>query len=226
MPTVSLKAIITPIPKSSSKDPYVPLNFIGISLLSCVGKGFSGIINVTVVNYFEENGIYEDEENGIRKHRSCEDHIFVLAFIIKNGMSEYREKFCAFIDMQNAFDWIDHDLLFYKLLKYNINGNIYICIKALYNSAITCVKVNKYVTDWFTIGSGVRQGDSLSPTLFGLFINDLIKDVNDLKLGVRIRGELISILAFADDIVIMANTEEETQKMLKCKEKVNTDTNM
>ncbi len=62
LPTVWLKAIITPIPKSSSKDPYVPLNYRGISLLSCVGKVFSGIINVRVVNYCEENGIYEDEQ--------------------------------------------------------------------------------------------------------------------------------------------------------------------
>ncbi len=52
----------------------------------------------------------------------------------------------------------------------------------------------------------------LCNTLFGIFINDLIKDVKDLKLSVRIRNELISILAFADDIAILANAEEE----LKC----------
>ncbi len=131
-------------------------------------------------------------------------------------MSDGRDTICAFIDMQKDFDWSDHDLWFQKLLKYNINENIYRCIKALYNSSIACIKVNKYVIDWFTIGSGVRQGESQPPTLFGLFINDLIKDVKDLKLGVWIRDELISILAFADNIVIIANTEEELQKMLQC----------
>ncbi len=70
LPTVWLKAIITQIAKSSSKDSHVPLNYKGISLLSCVGKVFSGIINVRVVNYCKENGIYEDEQNGFRKHRS------------------------------------------------------------------------------------------------------------------------------------------------------------
>ncbi len=187
LPTVWLKDIITPIPKSSSKDPYVPLHYRGINLISCVGKVFSGIINVTVVNYCEENGIY-----GFRKHRSCEDHIFALTSIIKNRMSEDRDTFCAFIDMQKAFNWIDRDLLFYKLQKHNINGNIYRCIKELYNSPIACAMVIKYVTDWFTIGSGVRQGDSLSPTLFGLFINDLIKDVKDIKLDVRMPRQVNS----------------------------------
>ncbi len=103
-----------------------------ISLLSCVGKVFSDIINVRVVNYCEESGIYEDEHKWFRKHRSCDDHIFVLTSIIKNRMSEGRDIFCAFIDMQKAFDWLDRDLLFYKLQKHNINGNIYRCIKALY----------------------------------------------------------------------------------------------
>ncbi len=85
--------------KSSSRNPFVPLNYKGISLLSCVGKVFSGIINVRVVNFCEENGIYEDEQNGFSKHRSCEDHIFVLTSITKNRMSEGRDTFCAFIDM-------------------------------------------------------------------------------------------------------------------------------
>ncbi len=85
---------------------------MGFSLLSFVDKVFSGIINIRVVNYCEENGIHEDEQNGFRKHRSCEDHIFVLTTIIKNTMSDGRDTFCAFIDMQKAFDWIDHDLLF------------------------------------------------------------------------------------------------------------------
>ncbi len=83
--------------------------------------------------------------------------------------------------MQKAFDWVDWDLLFFRLLKYNIIGNIYYCIKALYSHPIASVKVNKYVTNWFDITSGVLQGNSLSPTLFGLFLNDLLREVKDLN---------------------------------------------
>ncbi len=60
------------------------------------------------------------------------------------------------------------------------------------------------------------QGDSLSPTLFGLYNNDLIKEVQKLNLGVKVGEELVSILAFADDIVIIANSEKELQQILKC----------
>ena len=219
------------IPKSTSKDPHVPLNYRGISILSCVGKVFSGIINARVVYYCEENGVFQDEQNGFRKSRSCEDPLFVLTSIIRNRLSEGRGTFCAFIDMQKAFDWVDRDLLFYKLLKYNIRGKIYQCIKALYSHPLACIKVNNNMTEWFEIGSGVRQGDSLSPSLFGLFINDLISEIKTLDIGVQVKNELISILAFADDIVILAENEKDLQKMLRhvemwCKKwrlKVNTD---
>ncbi len=107
--------------------------------------------------------------------------------------------------MQKAFDWVDRDLLFYKLLKYNINGNIYKCIKAMYTHPIAYVNVINNVTDWFNISSRVRQGDSLSPTLFGLY--DLITNAKSLNMGINVNDIIISILAFADDIVILAKNE-------------------
>ncbi len=89
-----------------------------------------GIINKRVVNYCEDNNIYENEQNGFRKKRSCEDHIFALTSIIRNRMSENKYIFCSFIDMQKHFDWVNRDMLFYRLLDYNIDGNIYNCIEA------------------------------------------------------------------------------------------------
>ncbi len=84
----------------------------------------------------------------------------------------------------------------------------------MYNHPMACVKVKDNITEWFDISSGVRQGDSLSPTLFGLFINDLISEVNIFNFGVNINDIIISILAFADDIVIIAQNEKELQDIL------------
>ncbi len=93
------------------------------------------------------------------------------------------------------------------------------------------MKVNDNVTEWYETASGLRQGDSLSPTLFSLFINDPIKKVKYLNLGVSVHYIIISILAFADDLVIISESEEKLQSMIKwveiwCKKwrvKVNTD---
>ncbi len=106
-------------------------------------------------------------------------------------------------------------MLFYRLLDYNIDGILYDCNKALYRHPLACIKINDYISEWFDISSGVWQEDSLSPTLFGLYTNDLIKEVKKLDLGVNIAEELVSILPFADDIVIIANSENELQQILK-----------
>ena len=116
--------------------------------------------------------------------------------------------------MFGAFDWVDRDLLFYKLLHNNINGNIYNAIKLLYTNTLSCMKINNLYTDWFQIFNGVRQGDTLSPTLFSFFINDLASELKELGLGIDINGTKICILLYADDMVLIANSEAQLQSML------------
>ena len=71
-------------------------------------------------------------------------------------------------------------------------------------------------TDWFDISSGVRQGDSLSPTLFGLYINELAAEIKQLHVGVKLGGNEMSLLLYADDIVLMSESEDNLQKMINC----------
>jgi hypothetical protein len=77
----------------------------------------------------------------------------------------------------------------------------------MYTHPVACVKVNDNITEWFDINSGVRQGDSLSTILFGLFINDLITEVKAFNLGVNVNDIIVYIMAFADDIMIIAQNE-------------------
>ena len=176
VPSVWLKAIIKPIPKGADKDPYIPLNYRGISLTSCLSKAYSSLLNNRIVSYCNELNLFADEQNGFRQKRSCEDHIFSLTSIIRNRLNAKKHTFCAFVDLEKAFDWVQRDLLLFKLIQhYNIDGKIYFAISSLLSETMSCVQLsNDLKTPWFAILSGVRQGDSLSPTLFSLFINDLV----------------------------------------------------
>ena len=99
VPSTWLRSIVNPIPKGSGKDPYVPLNYRGISLLSCLSKTYTSLINERINKYCEINDILVDEQNGFRKGRSCSDHLFTLTSIIRNRISQNKSTFCAFIDM-------------------------------------------------------------------------------------------------------------------------------
>ena len=75
LPSVWKKAMIAPIPKDSTKDKRIPLNYRGISLLSVVSKLYSAVINNRFLNYLEDENLLAEEQNGFRRKRSCEDHV-------------------------------------------------------------------------------------------------------------------------------------------------------
>ena len=215
IPSIWRKAMITPILKDSKFDQRVPLNYRGISLLCCSAKLYSSVLNRRIERYLDDNNLLVDEQNGFRKGRSCEDHIFVLDSIVRNRLNENLPTFAAFIDLQKAFDCVNREYLYYKLLKVGIEGKTYFAIKNMYSLTESCVKINNNVyTQWFQTNYGVRQGDSLSPTLFSIFINDLANDIKESLLGVEVNGRNISILLYADDIVIVAPNEHNLQAML------------
>ena len=214
VPSIWLKAIINPIPKGSSKDPYVPLNYRGISLLSCISKTYTSLINERINKFCEQNDLLVDEQNGFRKGRSCADHLFTLTSVIRNRLSEKKSTFCAFIDMEKAFDFLDRNLLLYRLLLYKIDGKLFKSIRALYGHTSACVKLNANFSSWFMSNCGVRQGDSLSPILFALYINDLAREIIDLNKGIKLDNINISILLYADDIVLISESEQNLQDML------------
>ena len=156
--------------------------------------------------------LISEEQNGFRKLRSCNDHIFVLTSIIRNRIFNNKSTYAAFIDMEKAFDKIDRNLLFYKLLQYNIDGNMYYSIKQLYQNNVSCIRLNHYVkTEWFKICNGLRQGD---PQLFSIYINGLVEELNLLHMGVKIGEKYITCLLFADDIVIISEAADQLQLLL------------
>ena len=213
-PTIWKTAILKPLPKSSLVDPRLPLQYRGISLLSTVYKIYSSILNKRITKYAEENNIFADEQNGFRSGRSCQDHIYSLTTIIRNRRQQGKSTYVAFIDMEKAFDRVDRDLLFYKLIKLGIGGKIYTSIKNMYIGSKACINVNGYISDSFFTEFGVKQGDCLSPTLFGLYINDLVSDIKNTTIGVDIGLLNIHCLLYADDIAFLAETEDDLQNML------------
>ena len=85
---------------------------------------------------------------------------------MKNYICDYKHVICSFIDFKKAFDIINRDILFYRLLSYKIDGKIFNAIKSLYKDTVSTVKINDYITEYFDVLYGVKQGANLSHTLF------------------------------------------------------------
>ena len=211
-------------------------NYRGISLISCVGKVFTQLINRRLENFIHQNDILGQEQAGFRSFFSTSDHIFVLNIIIDLYLNKIKKKskrlYCAFIDYEKAFDLIDRTLLFTKLISYNINGKLTKVIFSIYQNVKACLKLDNVISKSFLCNIGVRQGDSLSPLLFSLFLNDLNTFISGKYNGLSDISLLFSecfnmnvndclklfVLLYADDTIILADTEKEMKSALKALE--------
>ena len=77
-----------------------------------------------------------------------------------------------------------------------------------------CVRINNILTDRFNYPNRVKQGCNLSPTFFAIFVNDLVQEINYLQLGIEINETSISMLLYADDIVLISDSPDNLQTML------------
>ena len=205
---------IKPIPKKE-KDPRDPLQNRCITLMCCVAKVYSKILNSRLQKYLSSNNLLVEEQNGFRASRSCIDHLFVLCTVLRNRKLSGQQTFLSFIDFKKAFESVDRNLLLYKLSQFGIIGNMYQAISSLYSNPRSRVILNDYETEYFNCPIGVKQGDCLSPTLFAIFINDLASEVKSSNIGLKLNDELfLNILMYADDIVLLAEKEEDLQALL------------
>ena len=228
VPTNWTLGLICPIykKKGSANDPD---NYRGITLLSCLGKLFTSIINERLSSLFNDDNLMGEEQAGFRENYSTTDHIFVLHSIIDFYLSQKNRIYCAFIDYKKAFDSINRSSLWYKMIQNNIKGNIFRVIRNMYSNLKSCVMSNSRKSDFFNCNIGVRQGENLSPFLFALYINDFELFVRDryngvdllpqnlrslmLNSGVDVFLKLFSLL-YADDTILLSTSEEEMQMAL------------
>ncbi len=109
---------------------------------------------------------------------------------------------CAFIDLKKANDSLNRHILWSKLESIRINSHLQNAIRAVYDYVICSVRINGFLTDWFSVKIGLKQVCPLSSMLFNIYINDQATKIDAHGKGVKVADQTVSILLFADDIVL------------------------
>ena len=175
---------------------------------------YANLLNRRLLKWLESNGLLADEQNGFRRDRSCQDHIYALNSLIYNRKLNKKDTYACFVDCRKAFDTVNRDCLWFKLMSLGVQGKILQAIQSLYVDVTCSVRINEYFTDFFPVTQGLKQGCGLSPTLFSIYVNDLVTEINALNCGIRFDNNVISILMYADDIVLISESTDELQIML------------
>ena len=125
-----------------------------------------------------------------------------------------------FIDYVKDFDCVDHNKLWKSLQEMGKPDCLTCLLRNIYACQEATVRTGHGTTDWLQIGKGVRQGCILSPCLFNLYAEYIMRNagLEETQAGIKIAGRNINHLRYADDTTLMAQSEELTSFLMKVKE--------
>ena len=118
--------------------------------------------------------------------------------------------------MPKPLTCVDHNKLWKILKEMGIRDHLTCLLTNLYAGQEAIVRTGHGTTDWFQIGKGVRQGYILSPCLFNLNAECIMRNpgLDEAQTGIKIAGRSINNLRYADDTTLMAESEEELKSLL------------
>ena len=138
-----------------------------------------------------------DIQNGFRKGRGTRDQTANIRWIIEKAR-EIQKNIC-FIDYIKAFNCVDHNKLWKILKEMGIPDNLTCLLRNLYAGQEATVRNGYGTTDWIQIGKGVHQGCILSPCLFNLYAEYIMRnaELDEAQAGIKIAGRNINNLRYA-----------------------------
>ena len=208
--------------KGGNKSKKELRNYRPIALLNTIGKTFVGILNIRLKQLVETFEIISDEQNGFRAGRRGEDNLYIVREIIEKYNREKKTGFITFLDIEKAYDRVNRSTLMQLLKHLGIPNKFINIIKDLYTGTESKYILGDVETGWIKGFQGVRQGCVLSPLLFSLYTEELVARVKGKALGIGVGNDKISLLLYADDIIMFSENKEDMQELLNAVHEYNT----
>ena len=162
------------------------------------------------------NSELPDVQGGFRKVRGTRDQIANIHWTINKAREFQKNIYFCFTDYAKAFDGVDHNKLWEILKEIGIPNHLTCLFRNLYAGQEATVRTGHGTTDWSHIGKAVHQGCILSPCLFNLYAEYIMRNtgLEEAQGGIKIVRRNISNLIHADDTTLRAENEEELKTLL------------
>jgi hypothetical protein len=204
--------VVVKLPKKG--DLKLCSSWRGITLLSIVSKTFNKIILNRIVKLLDKE--LRKEQSGFRSGKACRDMIVSLRIIVEQSMEYQSPLYLLFVDYERAFDSIDRKCMWAALTNKGLPQKFVNLIKEGYNGYKCRILHEGTLSEEFETSTGVRQGCILSPLLFLVVIDEVLKTtVQDKKRGLMWTfEENLEDLDFADDICLLSQNGKQLQEKI------------
>ncbi|KAL0152538.1 hypothetical protein M9458_052261 [Cirrhinus mrigala] len=192
-------------------DRRVCSNYRGITLLSLPGKVYTRVLERRIRPIVKPR--IQEEQCGFRPGRGTMDQLYTLFRVLEGSWEFAQPVHMCFVDLEKAFDRVPRGVLWGVLWEYGVRGPLLRAVRSLYDRSRSLVRIAGSKSDLFPVRVGLRQGCPLSPVLFIIFMDRISRCSQGLE-GVWFGDHRISSLLFADDVVLLASSNQDLQRAL------------
>ena len=146
-------------------------------------------------------------------NRRVED-MYVVNEVIERARKDGRKKYLALIDIEKVYHRVNRRMLCKVLERIGMSEKVVKIISSMYVNTRAKLSMGDLETGWVNSKRGVRQSCVLSPLLFGLYVEELAVRVKCTGLGVKVGNDVLSVLMYVDDVVVLSENHKNLQDML------------
>jgi hypothetical protein len=189
-------------------------NWRPISLSNTIAKIYASVLVSRLGNWASRNDRISADQKGFMPVDGCAEHNFTLQSVIVDARRARKECAIAWLDLTNAFGSVPHETIFYALQWAGLHDDAIEVIRRLYASCTTTIRSRTGPTPQIAIRAGVKQGCPLSPIIFNLTIEPILRAATRQPGGYQLYDINVEAIAYADNLALIATTAAELQGML------------
>ena len=149
------------------------------------------------------------------------DQMFTVRQLGEKIIEKNKRRVTVCQDLKKVYDRVDREMLWQVLESYGVSGRLGRAVNSLYERCQACVRVLGQNSDWFGVEKGERQGCVMSPWLFNLCMDNIVREAVEKLVGrVQLEETLVQLLLFADNLMLVAGKDEDVERNLKTLDEV------
>ena len=187
-------------------DPLLIKNYRPITLLETLFKIWEKILQIRLRTIIEARFCLSPNQFGCRRKLGADMAIFVTQSLIDETLTSTSTLLIQHVDLSQAYNRVSRVSLWCKLWKLGIRGNLWKAIISTYEHPTEEIKLGSPPWASFSLSEGLRQGSVLSPLLFIIFVDELLKLLENSKKGACFNGVHTPVISYVDDLQLIATT--------------------